>query len=627
MKGFMMIIPAKNTLTQMKSHLIAFRDKVNALPHRLSLLIHFLLVPILANSAINLFYFICNPFDGSRRFGGILFSYLFSVLLYAFFLTAFRKAKIASTVLSVLYFVLGYVNQIKMVISGMNPLFLSDLFFVSDAASLAVMVGYSDLGGTVIDYLPETLFFLFLLTLAVLSAFFFNYRMEKPKPRFVTLSVTFLLLLLVFIPIKPIHSGGYSLFFGKKAGHDPVDFYSEQGFLSGIVAQYWNSHPIVDDQSDPAKELLQNLPENTDGTWGSPNIIMVFSESFFDLSKLEDVTFSEEPCRNFNALKSEGISFSMLSPTIGGLSCNSEYQFLSGGNIGYYPLGFVPYTMMYQDNNENRFQYPSYIEELRNNGYKTEIVSTWQKNLCNCDTVYESMGLDVFLYEYGDEIKGLYYSDVSTANVIKKTFDEKPTGEKLFYFTQTAQAHMPYYYEKYPYYDIEVTSSPLNEKENSILTSYAQGIYDADKMLADLYSYIKTLSEPTVLVFFGDHLPTLRDCSVDLFDKLAYFNTDDKLLNEARRHTTEGLILANFPIEDDVDYIGQDLLITYLLKHTELDLSPYYRYLADTLDTAPVIGTFAAYAPDGTLYSLDALPPSIQKTYEERRILQYFLFQ
>ena len=618
-----MITAMKHTLFSL---LKQCSEKLTQLPPYVLLPIAYLAVPTVINTALNLFFFTSNDFDGARKFSGILLSYLFSYLLYAFFLGIYRRAKAASLTMAILYFALGYVNQMKMVISGMNPIFLSDLFFVSDAQSLAVMVGYSDLGGIVIDYLPQTLLFLLLLSIAVLFTFFWNYRIRIQKHRLIALVATALAILLIFIPIKPFHAALYSLFFKEKAGHDPVAYYNENGFLSGILGQYWNSHPIIENTDDKAAEILESVPENTNGSWGKPNIIMIFSESFFDLSKLEDVSFSTAPTENYSRLKEQGISFSMLSPTIGGLSCNSEYQILTGGNMGYYPLGYVPYTMMYQDSDMRRYDYPSVIEEFNNNGYTTEIVSTWQKNLCNCDTVYESMGLDLFLYDYGEEIKGLYYSDATVANKIKQTFDEKDSDAPLFFFTQTAQAHMPYFAEKYHHYDIEVISSPLTEKENGILTSYAQGIYDADRMLNDVYAYIQTLSEPTLLVFFGDHLPTLSDCSVNLFDKLAYFNTEDKLLNEARRYTTEGLILANFPLEDTVDYLGQDLLIPYIFSNTTLEVSPFYRYLAQSAKVLPAVGTFAAYAPDGTLYFLDAMPEAMKKIYEERRALQYTLF-
>ena len=164
------------------SHSITvFVEWVSKLPCPLRLIFYFFMTPTVLNTAINLFYFTCNPYNGSRSFGGILFSYLFSYLLYSFLLGIFRRVRLASLTLSILYFILGYVNQMKMFISGMNPIFLSDLFFVSDAQSLSDMIFYSDLGGAILDYLPQTLLFLFLTLIPVIIDFILDYRIKTQK--------------------------------------------------------------------------------------------------------------------------------------------------------------------------------------------------------------------------------------------------------------------------------------------------------------------------------------------------------------------------------------------------------------------------------------------------------------
>ncbi len=602
------------------------RITVGKLPQAVQIFIHWILLPASVNTALNLFFFQSNHYTGTRLIGGILLSYVFTCLFYAFLLTLCKRETIALSLLSFTYFLLGYGNQIKMVISGMNPIFISDLLFVQDTESIAVMVAKSDLWGIVVSYLWQTVLFLFLLSLVLFTAFILDYRIQNKKIRYSVLASTLLALVMLFVPVKAIHKTAYNLFFSAKPHHDPIVYYNQTGFLSGILGQYWNSSLYDSPDPDEASSILSDYEPDTPGDWGTPNVIVIFSESFFDVSKLEDVTYSQNPTANYTALKEQGISFSLLSPTFGGLSCNAEYQVLTGANMTYYPLGVVPYTMHYQKTNAARYKYPSIISDLKNNGYTTTIVSTWAENLCNCDIVYESMGLDTFIYDYGEEIKGLYYSDKTVGDMIKKTLAEKESGKPLFYFTQTSEAHMPYYTDKFESYDVNILSSPLSNKETDILQSYIQGVYDADAMLADVYAYIQTLSEPTVLLFFGDHLPNLHNQGNSLFDKLQYFNTNDTLLNETRKYTTEGLILANFALTDDIDYLGQDLLLPYLFSKTSLTLSPYYQYLMSTLDTLPALGVFSAYDTNGTLYELNALPAEMKEIYNKRRTLQASLF-
>lgn len=609
-----------------RDFLLRIKTAADKLPRAVQILLHWFLLPSLVNTALNLFYFQSNRYDGARLLGGLLLSYLFTLLLYAFLLTLCKRETVALSILSAFCFLLGYGNQVKIITSGINPVFISDLLFITDASTLSDMVTWSDMKAIVISYFPQTLCFLFLLSIVILAAFLLDYRVQNKTVRITTLAASLLVLVVLFIPVRGIHKTAYNLFYHEKPNYDPITYYNQAGFLSGILGQYWNSSLYDQPQTEETDAILENTEIDTAGAWGTPNIIVIFSESFFDVSKWDDVSFSQAPTANYNELKNQGISFSLLSPTFGGLSCNAEFEILTGANMTYYPLGVVPYTMHYSKADTARYGYPSIIQELKNNGYTTQVVSTWAKNLCNCDVVYESMGLDTFIYDYGEEIKGLYYSEKTVGDKIKQTLAEKTAGTPLFYFTQTSETHMPYYADKFSEYDIDVTASPLTDDENAILRSYVQGVYDADAMLADVYAYIQTLDEPTVLLFFGDHLPNIHRNGKNVFDKLAYFNTDDALLNATRRYTTEGLILANFPLTDDIDYLSQDLLLPYLLSQTDATLSPYYQYLVSTIDAMPALGLFSAYDPNGILYEISDLPPEMKTIYDERRILQASLF-
>ena len=73
------------------------------------------------------------------------------------------------------------------------------------------------------------------------------------------------------------------------------------------------------------------------------------------------------------------------------------------------------------------------------------------------------------------------------------------------------QSHMDYLVSKYSSYGIAITSSNLSRIDNDIMLSYAQGIYDADKMLGKVYNAIQNIDEDTIVVFFGDHLPYLKN--------------------------------------------------------------------------------------------------------------------
>ncbi len=600
------------------------------LPPFLSPLYAILLFPCLINFALNLYYFLCNPTDVERSFPALLFSYLFMIVLHGLFLGLFRRLSISGPILVLFAFILGFGNQFKMILSGLNPLFLDDIFFVGDAGTLGTIIAHSDLWGILVSILPETLLFLLLLTVFLLPALFFSFRFAKRRTRLASLLAAALLLLFTFLPIRPVNNLLLDCFFSEPQEYDAVAYYNKTGLLSGITGQYLAARRLTpkDYSEENAKTLLEKTAAQGSGDFGKPNIIMIFSESFFDLSRLEDVTFSEEVTPNLTRLREKGISFEMLSATFGGLSCNPEYEVLTGSNLAFYPLGYVPYTMLYRSGKSVCANFPSVIQELKNNGYTTEIVSTWNETLCNCNTVYDFMGVDRLTFDYADGIKGLYPSDEGVGRKIRSVFDTKKEGESLFFMTMTAQAHMPYYRDKYDSYDLSVLDSPLSEAEEARLLSYAQGILDADRMLGEIYDYIQTLNEPTLLVFYGDHLPILTNGSSSLYDKLAYFQTGDPLTDAARKYSTEGLILSNFDLGETSTpaCLGQDLLMPYILSRCDMTLSPYFGYLASTIDILPCFNSFAVRDRQGQLKSLEELTEEEKAVYRDRLNLNAYCF-
>ena len=49
----------------------------------------------------------------------------------------------------------------------------------------------------------------------------------------------------------------------------------------------------------------------------------------------------------------------------------------------------------------------------------------------------------------------------------------------------------------------------LSAQAKSILETYTQGAHDADQSLQMMIDHFKDSDEPTMIVFYGDHLPML----------------------------------------------------------------------------------------------------------------------
>ena len=65
-----------------------------------------------------------------------------------------------------------------------------------------------------------------------------------------------------------------------------------------------------------------------------PNIILILSESFFDITTLPGVTFDEDPVAEFHALQEESVSGAFHTRSLGYGTCNIELEILTGMNTG-----------------------------------------------------------------------------------------------------------------------------------------------------------------------------------------------------------------------------------------------------------------------------------------------------
>lgn len=73
----------------------------------------------------------------------------------------------------------------------------------------------------------------------------------------------------------------------------------------------------------------------------------------------------------------------------------------------------------------------------------------------------------------------------------------------------TMQNHQTYHAGRYPENRVEVSSPLLTAEELEGVTCYVNGLYDADRMLGKLVDYFSAVDEPVLLVFAGDHPPSL----------------------------------------------------------------------------------------------------------------------
>lgn len=607
--------------------------------NRRNRLLAYLLVPLLLFIITEAFFMLCNRDEStSIVIQGYILCLLMITFIYWLFVAITNNTKIATIIMCSIIFAFSLSNQIKIGLSS-TTILVSDVLFLNTASTLGDILA-GTLGKLLLADLPYLLF----MIAGFVGTYFLAHKTKSDainvKVRIIAAVSVLLVYIFMCVPVPALNNFMANVFLQKSTrvskdnmANSTMKYYYKYGVFSGLYGLMLDDR-LVEPDGYSEEEMNAQLAwadknVKSDGSWGTPNIIMVFSESFFDIDKVTDIKFDKVVTPNFEKLKENNIHFDMITPSFGGISANVEYEMVTGGNLGYFSTGYTPFVQLYT--NDDYYDAPSIYTELKNNGYRTKVVSTWESNLFNVKNVYDYFGIDepLFIDDLDDYTnKGGRISEESVADMIINEFDNKKQNDKLFYMVLTAQAHMPYLADKYDEYDVNVVDSDLSDNQNDVIRSYAQGIYDADKQLGRLYDYIQTLDEPTIIMFYGDHLPFLKTTDgADIYKDLDYFNTDDELTNLYRKYNTECLILSNYELKDDgTRYLGQDLVMSYVFNKMDMKVSPFYKWLYSTKDTMASMNWYVTMDSKGKLYSTGDLPDNIQKVYDLRNCMNWKQF-
>lgn len=525
---------------------------------------------------------------------------------------------------------MSLINEVKIAFTG-EPLYFSDINFLTQLGDITKLVTTNISSNFVWMLVITFAIYGLILGIIIYLNCVFNIQMKNKKLRISIIVVDLIILLFLFVPNKTTKEFYLKIFFNTDEYVDfdsyttNLGFYNRNGFINGMYGIWLNSVFVNPDgyNEEELDEILlsyegKGKEENKNG---KPNIIVVFSEAFWDIDVLEEIEFDKPITSNFNNLKEKGKLINIISPSYGGMSENVSFELLTGGSMNYFSRGYIPIMSLYsRKNSENA---PSIIKNLKQNGYKTEI--TFGKDYYDSEKTYKKMGFDIY-----DEMANYttkYNKDQYTISRLIDQIRKKEDGP-LFTMLATMEGHMPFSKNKYKEYDISITKSSFSESINDTILSYSQGIYNADQQLGVLYEFIQNTDEPTILLFLGDHLPYLY--SVDgenVIEKLEYFNTENELENYYRLYNPQALILTNYDCEIEVpDYLGTDMLLNCIVNQLDLELEPYYKWLYDIMSDLPGSNRNIAFDKDGNLYNPNEITEEMQEVYNTRNAMQYKIF-
>lgn len=562
--------------------------------------------------------------------------YIMVALLFIIINSITNNSKITKILLLIVSLIIFVINDIKLNIMGI-PIELSDVGYLNPDNMGMMATATTTIGSWIWLTVIKGIIFVALSVGIIFADKLGKFSVNSIVKRIVTFLIGTILIALIGISMTK----KYTFFIEKIYNADKeilseyisVDEYTnEYGFFQGIILTSLVKKDLVspDYSSKYVSKLLSSYDDVTvSGKWGKANVVFILSEAFSDLENISEITFNEPLMQEIANYKKDNdkMVFDLLVPAYGGSSVNTEFEILTGASLTFWSPGFIPYNQYYSDSIGKNA--PNIIKEFNNNGYTTMYLTPWGEDSYNSKRNYKLFGADKTIY--GSKLKGSnkgqFYSDKSLMKDIYNQLKNTKEGEYKFIMTASGQNHFPYTEDKYEKYDVSVKNTEYSKKSTNMLKSYAQGVYDASKELNNLYKMIQDLDTPTIIVFFGDHLPyIIDDDGVEPYISAKYFNTENKYVNDMRKHTTKAVILSNYDIEtDDIKYMNANYLGAYVLNKMDLKVSNYFKYIDDLRKKVPVYNRNAVYMNNNTTLRSD-LDYNAKKALEDYKFVQYGSF-
>ncbi|CAG7635632.1 hypothetical protein PAESOLCIP111_03686 [Paenibacillus solanacearum] len=381
------------------------------------------------------------------------------------------------------------------------------------------------------------------------------------------------------------------------------------------------SEPSMAVLAQEMNELAQVKTASGTTTPQKPNVIFIMNEAFWDPTLLPNVKFSEDPLPTVHRLQKESTSGYLLSPQFGGGTSNVEYEVLTGNSMSFLPAGSVPYQ---QYITKPILSLASYFKTM---DYRSTAIHSYEGWFWNRENVYKQMNFDNFISKDqfdSPKLKGQFISDEEVSNRIIEQVEnnEDPT----FIYAVTMQNHGPYDDHRYGDGGNSIRAEgPLTDEARDTLETYTQGARDADQSLQKLIDHFKKSSEPTVIVFYGDHLPMLG-YNYDVYAQAGFIHTGKSeqwsLEEQQRMHSVPFVMWSNMGLpKEQVPVLSDSFLGTYVLDRLQLELPGAWAYNAEQMKRTPGLLRGLVVDADHKLHA--EVPAALADSVEKYRELQY----
>ena len=366
-----------------------------------------------------------------------------------------------------------------------------------------------------------------------------------------------------------------------------------------------------------AQKILQQYEKQavSIGQEQSPNLIMIMNEAFSDLRVWGDFQTNQAVMPFWDSLQQNTVKGFAQSSVYGGYTANSEFEFLTGCTKAFLPGN--PYLEYIHTKT------PSLLWDMKNRqGSFIYAMHPYNASGYNRNRVYPLIGVDSFVtkeeFVGAKKVRGLISDEADYDKMID--LYEQQKGDKPFVmFNVTMQNHNPYTKKSSFKEPIKVTSFQADPE----VEQYLSLIHESDAALQKLIAYYEKQPEQAVIVFFGDHQPSLNSNFYPILNGKGLTGlTEDEL---EKLYTVPFFIWTNYDTpEETVDITSLDYLSTMALERAGIELPAYNKFLADMQEVVPAINSRGYYSKSkGCYLHIDEAEGEEKEWIEKYHMLQY----
>ncbi len=384
-----------------------------------------------------------------------------------------------------------------------------------------------------------------------------------------------------------------------------TDTYNESGYIlsTAISCQYLIRKAPEGYKASEVAQLYEEYKEPLETENGEGiqpvNLICIMNESFSDLRAAGDFETNQEYLPFYYSLSENTVKGKLSVPIFGSMTSNSEYEFLTGNSMAQLPASCIAYQFLVRNGT------PGLVETLKSQGYQTIAMHPYPGNNWNRRECYEDMGFDLFLDETAyveSDLMRSYVSDKADYDKLIEMVEGKENPEdRLFLFNVTMQNHGGYE-KSYDNFTQEVWLTGELEGRFPQTDQYLSLMKESDEALEYLLSYFEDYDEPTMIVLFGDHQPSVEDEFFDVIQGRP--SSEVPVWEKFMWYEVPYLIWTNYESEaEETNPFSAIYLSSEVLSRAGLAMTPYNRFLLEMKEELPIVHPFGCQNAEGTYYS------------------------